>query len=413
MIGPLEVLGSSRIREQHTALMIRLLWKERSISRADLARNTGLSRSTVSAIIADVLETGLVEETGAGESNGGRRPIILSFVDDAFAIIGVDMGASHVSVAVTNLRAEVKSWATRAHRVQTDPVGTIALIHQLIGEGLRTAGVNRRRLLGLGVAVPSPVNPKAPGRLLPLILPQWADVDLVEALAEPYGVPVLVDNDANLGALAEYWWGVGVGAQQLAYVKVGTGVGAGLLVDGKIYRGAAGIAGEIGHTAIDRAGPRCICGLNGCLTTYVGARALVEQARARRELEVSALAAPRPLTLERLINAAVEDDALAVDVVRGAGVNLGIGIANLLNLLNPQVVVLGGALVRAGEALLSPLRETLATRSLSESIVHAEVVPSQLGERGTAIGAATHVLETALEDLSMFPSSKLSAGVSR
>lgn len=413
MFGPLDVLGSTQIRAQHTALMIRLLWKERSISRADLARHTGLSRSTVSAIVADVLETSLVEETGSGESNGGRRPIMLSFDDDAYAIVGVDMGASHVGVAVTNLRGEVKSWSTRAHRVQTDPLGTIALIHQLVTQGLREAGVSKKRVLGMGVAVPSPVNPKAPGKLLPLILPHWADIDLVEALSAAHGVPVLVDNDANLGALAEHWWGVGVGARQLAYVKVATGLGAGLIIDGKIYRGGAGIAGEIGHTAIDRTGPRCICGLNGCLTTYVGARALVDQVRARREHEASSLGTPRTLTLERLIGAAIEGDALAVDVVRSAGVNLGIGIANLLNLLNPQMVVLGGALVRTGELLLGPLRETLETRSLSESIAHAEVVQSKLGEQGTAIGAATFVLAAALEDLSMFPIPKLAVGASR
>jgi predicted NBD/HSP70 family sugar kinase len=413
MIGPLDVLGSTQIRAQHTALMVRLLWRERSISRAELARHTGLSRSTVSAIVADVLETGLVEETGSGESNGGRRPIMLSFDDNAYAIVGVDMGASHVGVAVTNLRAEVKSWATRAHRVQTDPLGTIALIHQLVAQGLREAGVSKKRVLGMGVAVPSPVNPKAPGKLLPLILPHWADIDLVEALRAAHGVPVFVDNDANLGALAEHWWGVGVGARQLAYVKVATGLGAGLIIDGKIYRGGAGIAGEIGHTSIDRTGARCICGLNGCLATYVGARALVDQARARRDHETSALSTPRTLTLERLIDAAIGGDALAVDVVRSAGVNLGIGIANLLNLLNPQMVVLGGALVRTGELLLAPLRETLETRSLSESIAHAEVVQSKLGEQGTAIGAATFVLEAALEDLSMFPIPKLAVGASR
>ncbi|MCK6546690.1 ROK family protein [Myxococcota bacterium] len=400
-IGPLDTLGSAQIRAQHTALMIRLLWRERSISRADLARHTGLSRSTVSAIINDVLETRLVRESGSGESKGGRRPIMLTFDDEAFAIAGIDMGASHVGVAITNLRGEVRAWHTRPHRVQADPEGTLALIDELFGESLRDAGITKKRILGIGVAVPSPVNPRHPGRLLPLILPKWRDLDLVELLVDKYGLPVFVDNDANLGALAEHWWGAGIGVSNLAWVKVATGVGAGILVDGKIYRGGAGIAGEIGHTAIDRRGPKCICGLDGCLTTFVGAGALLDQVKARRD-EGTALPV-RGLTLERLIDAAIDGDALARDIVRGAGVNLGIGIANLLNLLNPQMVVLGGALLRVGDLLLDPLRETLATRSLSESIAHAEVVQSTLGEPVTAIGAATFVLQAALEDLSLFP----------
>jgi predicted NBD/HSP70 family sugar kinase len=410
VIGPLDTLGSAQIRAQHTALMIRLLWRERSISRADLARSTGLSRSTVSAIINDVLETGLVHETGSGESKGGRRPIMLSFDDDAFFIIGIDMGASHVGVAVTNLRGEVRAWHTQSQRVQADPEGTLALIDELIGETLREAGIAKKRVLGIGVAVPSPVNPRQPGRLLPLILPKWRDIDLIEVLGKKHGLPVLVDNDANLGALAEHWWGAGIGVAHLAWVKVATGIGAGILVDGKIYRGGAGIAGEIGHTAIDRTGPRCICGLDGCLTTFVGAGALLDQARARRG-EGTVLPA-RGLSLERLVDAALDGDALARDVVRGAGVNLGIGIANLLNLLNPQMVVLGGALVRVGDLLLEPLRETLATRSLSESIAHVEVVESKLGVPGTAVGAATLVLQAALEDLSLFPLPQL-AGAPR
>ena len=179
------------------------------MSRADLARRTGLSPSTVSAIVGDLERSGLVQSTGAGLSRGGRRPTLIGFYDDAFAIVGVELGASHVLVTLTNLRGQVRSARHGAHAVQGDPDGALAMVRAFIDDCLRAERVPRRRLLGIGVAVPSPVHPTAPGRLSPLIVPAWSGYDVQEHLSGAYNVPVFVDNDANLGALAEGWWGAG------------------------------------------------------------------------------------------------------------------------------------------------------------------------------------------------------------
>ena len=400
---PSQVLGASQIRAQHRGLLLRLIWRERLISRADLARRTGLSRSSISAIVSDLLATGLVRETGAGDSSGGRRPILLGFDDDALAIVGVDMGATHVAVAVTDLRAKVKAWRSEACAVRDDPGRALALMVELVDGALAEAEVEKDRLIGMGVAVPSPVQPDSPRLLSPLFVPKWRGVSPAEHLEAEYGVPVVMDNDANLGALAEQWWGAGQDGRDLAYVKVATGVGAGLIIHGDIYRGTAGIAGEIGHIPVDPVVGRCVCGLDGCLNLRLGTRALVERANELRSQYTKSTLPRRGLSVSRIVEAAFDGDRLARAVVEEAGRYLAIGVAALLNLLNPATVVFGGSLTRAGEMLLRPLRETLGERTPSSSVQQSDFVISSLGIEGTARGAATLVLRAALDDPSVIP----------
>jgi glucokinase-like ROK family protein len=382
---------------------LRLIWKEGRISRADIARQTGLARSTVSEIVGALVPTGLVAEVGVGPSRGGRPPMVLQFQDDAYAILGVDMGAAHVAVALTDLRGRVLAWEHRDHPVRTDPEGTRALILRLCDACLARWKLGARRLVGIGVAVPCPVDPRHPDRLSELVLPDWHGSGGFGVLTKRYRVPMLVDNDANLGALAERWWGAGRGVDDFAYIKVATGVGSGHVVGGKIYRGATGVAGEIGHMAIDPHGAPCICGLRGCLATFVGAQALEARARARlAEHPRSRLAGTEP-TVTSIEDAALAGDALALELAQEAAEYLGRAVAGMLNLLNPSMVILGGGLSRLGELLLEPLRETVRRRTLVSSLVASEVRTSELGTQAIAVGAATLVLEAALADSRRFP----------
>lgn len=400
-----EILGSTQVREQHRALLLRLLWRARQTSRADLARETGLSRSTISAIVADLLESGLVEETHAGVSSGGRKPIVLTFADEAHVLVGVDMGATHVGVVVTNLRAQVKGWTARSFPVRTKPRGALELIRELIDEALVQAQVPKAKVLGIGVGVPSPVHPDRPGQLLPLILPKWSEVDLLAELQGMYGLPVFVDNDANLGALAEAWWGEGRHANNLAFIKVAYGVGSGLIIDGRIHRGQDGTAGEIGHTSLDPNGPPCVCGLRGCINTLIGTQRVLEMVVERApRFPHSGLAARKRPALEHLVAAAKERDPLALEVMAHVGKVLGTAIANLLNLLAPEVVVLGGGLTEAGDALLLPIQATVRATSLARPGAQTPIQVSTLGVQGIALGAATLALEAALDDPRLFES---------
>jgi predicted NBD/HSP70 family sugar kinase len=225
----------------------------------------------------------------------------------------------------------------------------------------------------------------------------------MERVRARFGVPVLIDNDANLGALAEQWWGAGRALDDFTYIKVATGVGAGYVIRGQIYPGATRVAGEIGHIAMDPAGKPCVCGNRGCLATLVGTPALVERAAELfAEYPDSVLAGTEP-TLGAIIDAALAEDPLALRVVEEAANRLGVAVAGVLNLMNPAAVVIGGGIARLGERLLAPLREAMITRTLVHSAAAAEIRTSELGPRAIALGAATSVLAAALADPSWFP----------
>lgn len=394
------VLDAATMRAQHRRLLLNLLWHAREASRADLARRSGLSRSTVSAIVGDLFETGVVREARTGVSTGGRRPIVLELVSDAALLVGVELGASHVTVVLTDLYGSVLGHREVPCLVRDEPECALSLVEDCIGGLLDERPGARERLVGIGFAAPSPIDPRSPGKLVASILPKWADYDIVARLRRRFGRPVLVDNDANLGALAELWWSGR--SEHLVYLKVATGIGAGLIMDGKILRGARGVAGEIGHTTIDPNGPLCMCGLRGCLTTLVGTHRLFDSVRELRKGHPSSPLHSEPLTVDRLVDAALAGDELARHVIAAAGRTLGIGVANLLNLVNPERLVIGGGITRAGELLFEPLRSTVRTRTLAESIAHAEIERSPLGALGIAIGAATLVLERALAEPAMF-----------
>jgi predicted NBD/HSP70 family sugar kinase len=377
-------------------LALQTIWYEQRISRADLSRRLEVSRSTASQLVNELLTTGLVAEVGSGPSRGGRRPVLLEFQDDARLILGVDMGASHVAVALTNLRGRILAWKEEMHPVRSDPDGTRELIERLCEACLAEVPGSSEALLGIGVAVPAPVDHLDPMRLSSVVLPAWDGRSGFESLQTRFRVPVSVGNDANLAALAEGWWGAGRGLEDFTYIKLATGIGAGLMVAGQISRGVSNAAGEIGHLSIDPTGEPCLCGNRGCLVTLVGGEALVRRARAGLADAPDSLLAGCEVTPGAIEQAALKRDRLALGVVQEAAHHLGVAIAGLLNLLNPGAVILGGSLVRLGNDLLRPLRTTVVQRTLVSSVAASEIRISELGPQGTALGASTLVLAAAL-----------------
>lgn len=389
------------MRAHNTALVIRRLWGEpEGLSRAVLARELGLSRSTISAIVEGLLGSGMVIESHLADSNGGRRAIVLRFDDDFRHVVGIDLGASHVAVVRTDLRGRSIRRASQDFDVQGDPEGTLAVLGALMWQVLDAGGPP---LLGIAIGVPCPVDAASPEQLSPRILPKWRGIRLAEWLHDRYGHRVFLDNDANMGALAEGWWGAGRDTAHFAYIKVGTGVGAGYLIDRATYRGSTGIAGEIGHTTVQVGGRPCRCGLRGCLEAEVGSAAIVAKAReAIARGEPTSLRDDPALDLPTLLDHADAGDPLAERLIADAGEHLGIAVANLLNLLNPGKVVLGGRLSRAGDRLLDPMRRVVAGRALSASLERADIAVGALGEDHVAIGAATLVVQQALNDPQLF-----------
>ena len=380
--------------------LLDIIWEQRQISRADLARTTGLSRSTVSSAVTRLLDTGVISERGAGSSRGGRRPILLGFNDEPLSLVGVDLGASHVGVAVSTLRGEILSWIDRTHPVRSDPEGTLQLVNVLIEEALSEAGRKAAEVVGIGVAAPTPVAPD--GSFSPVVMPAWVGLHPAQTLRERWQVPVFIDNDANVAAVAEHWWGLERRVSDFLYVKVATGVGCGLILDGEIYRGRHGVAGEISHTVVLPHGPPCICGRRGCLATLVGEQPLVDRARNRYRMSPEVGDAYNDIDLDGLVEAAEAGDIIAQESFNYLGEILGDTLLDLVNILNPELVVFGGSLTRVGDVFLDPVRKGLAKQRAWTGAPPVEIRESVLGRHVAVKGAITLVLKEALAKPNLF-----------
>jgi glucokinase-like ROK family protein len=378
--------------------ILRLIWREHKISRAEISRQLDLSRSTVTEIIKELIPTGLIAEVGSGESSGGRKPIMLQFKDDAKVILGIDIGATHVSVAMTNLRGKLLFWKEKDYPVRENVEGTFKVIDELCNDCLSTLNHRSDTLLSIGVAVPSPVDPIRPEYLSETIIPAWHGKSGLERLREKYGVPVYLDNDANLGALAEHWWGAGKDVNDLIYIKISSGIGAGFVFGGKIYRGSKGIAGELSHMPIDPNGRLCGCGLRGCLATVISAWALKERVRALSVLHPESVLINGDPGISDIENAALNYDPLAIQVVSESTTYLTSAITSLVNLMNPDMIIIGGSLSRLGELVINPIQKKIDSCALVSSVAKTKLVTSTLGSKGIAIGAATLAIEQAFID---------------
>lgn len=378
--------------------ILRLIWREHQISRAEISRRLNLSRSTVTEIVKELLETNLIVETGIGESNGGRKPIVLEFQDDAKVILGIDIGATHVSVAMTNLRGKLLFWKEREFNVREDSEGTYQLINELCSESLSSRNLGYDKLLSIGVAVPSPVDPIRPEYLSETIIPAWHGKSGLERLREKFRVPVYLDNDANLGALAEHWWGEGKSVSDLIFIKLSSGIGAGYIFGGKLYRGSKGIAGEMSHMPIDPNGRLCGCGLRGCLATVISDWALKERVKTLSTLYPQSPLVNSDPNIVDIENAAKDFDPLAIQVVSETTNYLTSAITSLVNLMNPDMIIIGGSFSQLGDSVLNPIQERMDACSLVSGVRKTVLRNSKLGAKGIAIGAATLAIEQAFID---------------
>ncbi len=391
----LQPVDAAAIRELNLSLALNRIRQAGAISRAALVRQTGLSASTISSLVTMLLDSGFVRESGHGQSSGGRRPILLQFDYQFRYVLGVDMGATHILAVLMNLQGRVAASQHRRYRVVDDPEGTIALIQQILQQLMAEANLHQENIIGLGITIPTPLAGEKLDRLTAVYMPLWQDVDLTARIRQGLDVPIYLDNDANAGAIAEKWWGNGRAHANLAYIKLGTGVGSGLIVNNEIYRGNGGTAGEIGHTTIDPTGPICRCGNQGCMESFVGSPALINEVRQRFSQTHPDWVSSQELTLETIINAALSGDPIARSVIDTAGSFLGIAIANLINLFNPGLIVLGGELVAVGDLLLNPVRTVVRRRAMPKAATEVTITTSSLGNDAVAIGAATLAMQNA------------------
>jgi predicted NBD/HSP70 family sugar kinase len=376
----------SSLREFNRLRIVDFLRTNGTASRAELARRTGLSRSTVSTLVADLQRRGLVVERAgqfAGEGQPGRPAALLELDPSAAAAVGIDFDHDKVRAAVSDLSRSVLAEASAPHDVDHDALGALDLAAELVEQVLEEATVDRDRLLGVGVALAGPIDHDK-GALHPSdVLPAWANIDAAKELEKRLDTPAYVDNDANLGALAEVTLGAGRNARFAAYVSISSGIGAGIVVDGRPYHGHRGTAGEIGHVVVDPQGPICRCGNRGCLETLASGPALLKLVQESRE---------RELSVKQMIELARDGDAGCRRAIADAGSVVGRVVAGLVNLFSPEMVVVGGDLGEAGDLLLDPLREAVRRDALPAAAEDLKVVAGELGERANLLGALALVL---------------------
>jgi predicted NBD/HSP70 family sugar kinase len=364
-----------------------LLRTRGALTRADLARSLGLSRATVSNVVAALYREGLVVETQTTDTairpRQGRPGALLTLNPAAGVAVGIDFDHTHIRVVVTDLAHTVLAEDTRPLMRDHDAHYALRTAAAMAQEVLQTSGVDRSKVIGVGAGVPGPVN-TATGVIGPSsIAPSWVGLRPGDALAETLNLPVFVDNVGNLGALAEVTWGAGRGAQVAVYIKLGTGVGAGFGFGGRIFRGACGTAAEFGHMTVDPAGQACRCGNRGCLETYVSLPALLGQLRTHYGAD---------LTQHDVVARALVGDRACARVLADAGLRLGAATAIICNLLNPDRVIIGGELAAASDIVLPSLRSALDRDVLPFAGSQVTVCKGELGDRAVALGAVATVL---------------------
>lgn len=374
--------SQTSLREANRARIVDSLKLYGRLTQVELAGVTGLSPATVSNIVKELSGYGVLH-TSAG-SRSGRRAVEVTLARQLGLVAGLHFSSRHLRVAVADV----------AHTVVAENSVPIALEQRydreldraalLLGDMLQSVDATLGDVLTVGLALPVPVDRRTGMVSAPGILRGWEGVRVADQLAARIQRPVVVDSDADVGALAEYRFGAGADAQGLAYLRVGHSISGALVIDGEVFRGTTGKAGQLGHVTIDENGPICRCGSRGCLETLAGGPALLDLFRGE----------PGMQRLRDLLARAEAGDASARRVIADAGRHIGIAAANLANLFDPDVIVVGGELASAGETLLAPLRHALERSVLGGLSDGPRVLQGELGERAELLGALSLAIDT-------------------
>ncbi|HLO34927.1 MAG TPA: ROK family protein [Candidatus Deferrimicrobium sp.] len=371
----------------------------RSGSRSELVERTGLGRAIVSQRLGELVDRGLVVEGDPGPSTGGRPPRQLRFNARAGHLLVADLGATSVDVALTTLDGQILGHHDEPASIEAGPEACLARVEELFDQLVATTRTVPGRLWGIGIGVPGPVEFATGRPISPPIMPGWDGYPIRQRFAARHGAPVWVDNDVNVLALGEWRSGVAAGHDDVVVVKIGTGIGAGIISAGRIHRGAQGSAGDVGHIQVsDDPAVVCRCGNVGCLEALAGGAALgragEEAARDGRSARLRiALDQHGRVSAEDVARAASSGDPVAVALLQGAGRRIGAMLASVVNFFNPSLIVIGGGVANSPDLLLAAIRETVYRRSLPLATRDLLIQRSSLGGLAGVIGASSMVLD--------------------
>jgi glucokinase-like ROK family protein len=383
--------------------LLDLIRQRGTATRADLVEQTGWKRTVLSQRLAELMDIGLVSDAGTGRSTGGRAPREVRFRREAAAVVGVNLGATSIDIAVTDLAGEPLATYEEAWDIAQGPNATLDRLETLIEQIVTDSPVSQAEIVGIGVGLPGPVESATGRPISPPIMPGWNNYPVRDRLAGHFGVAVVVDNEVNTMALGEHRAGLARGVDNFVFVKVGTGVGAGIFAHGLLYRGDDGAAGDIGHIAVEGGSTvLCRCGRYGCLEAYAGGAALARQAQEAAETGESKYLADRlsasggPLVAEDISSGAGAGDPACLRLLHQAAWRLGQAMSGCVNFFNPGLIVFGGGVSRAGDLLLPGIRQAVLELSLPLATRNLRIDITRLGDTAGTIGAAFAAIDELL-----------------
>ncbi|WP_173915558.1 ROK family transcriptional regulator [Halobacillus sp. Marseille-Q1614] len=391
----MQVKGSFQLMKSlNRTVILNKIRTDGPISRADIAKETKLTPPTVSSIVKELLETELVIESAQGQSKGGRKPTMLVINAKNFYIIGLDVGPTQLKSVLTDLNGTIIQ-ESRSEIIK--PSTNEKLLELMKRAIVNLMDVDKEKIIGIGVGMHGVVD-VANGVSLFAPNLQLRDIPIQQTLEEAFGITVRVENDARALVLGELWFGNGSGSENIVAVNLGRGIGAGIIINGELFHGDGSTAGEIGHMTIDIRGAKCSCGNYGCLQTLASGPAIAENAAREIAIGKESLLRDRvgshldKIDGKMIYEAALEGDPLSKEVLKEAGIYLGIGLTNLIHTINPTKIIIGGGVSKAGDFLLNSVKETIQSRAITSSAKQTTVLLSKFGEQATALGAISLIL---------------------
>ena len=366
------------------SLVLKTIYERCNISRASVARMTHLTPPTISTIVSELLDANLIVESGLGSSTGGKPPTLLKFHSDGHQILSVDLSRRNFNGAIVNLRGEIVYRAVRDHYIPNQH-NSLSVVYDLIDELKSNISAP---LLGLGVGTPGTMDPTE-GVIRESVNLNWHNLPIRKLLRERYQLPIYIGNDAHLAALAESTFGQETTTDNLILIKIGQGVGAGIIFDGEPFYGDHYNAGEIGHIVVEEGGDLCRCGHHGCLETILSTNGILHQVEKLAPIfPESRLATDSKVTWDAIVSAFSEDDPLTLQVVERLGYYLGIAISNLIAAFSIRHIIISGRISLFGERLLTSIRREAMQRTLPSLVRETEIAFTNLGTDIVILGAS-------------------------
>ncbi|WP_029688178.1 ROK family transcriptional regulator [Thermoanaerobacter sp. A7A] len=383
------------VKQINKSIVLNTIRKKGNISRAEIAGITGLNKSTVSFLVDELINEGFVKEEGPGESKGGRKPIILSINNKAGCIIGIDLDVNYILIVLTDLMANV-IWEKKIDvKIGETQQTIIERLIELIDEAISNAPETIRGILGIGIGVPGIVDYKKGSILLAPNL-KWENVPLKQIIEDKFKIKVHIDNEANVGAIGEKWFGAGAKYNNLVYVSAGIGIGTGIIINGELYRGTVGLAGEMGHMTIDIHDHQCRCGNTGCWENYASEKALLEYLNTQLLMGKSDEYINKnnfyTLSAIDIIDYARKGSKIAIEALKEIGRKLGVGVVNIINTFNPELIIIGNTLSLADDLILNEVLKEVEEKSLVYRYYKVKIKTSKLQFHAGAIGAVSLVI---------------------